>query len=200
MNRSLNPTYNRFVDKTRWIESLILRGRALDASSQHLVGELAILYLAISIEQTLEDICLKICCGATYLDGSSPVLVTKCRSSGHAQSQLKAFKSLRYMKWLNTGDVVGNIKFVVDSSDPIFNKLSIYSQSLDVIRAIRNHVAHRSKSTLQQYRAVVRNKYGPTSKALAPGAFLMSERRSRPSQINTSIIEARVLVRDIIRG
>jgi hypothetical protein len=204
MNRSLVPTYKRFYAKSQWIENLILRGRTLDVLSQRLVGELAILYLAISIEQAMEEICLKICCGATYLDGSIPQLNTRCKSNDHAAQQLKSFGRTRrtriqYMKWLNTRDITQNIQHVVTASDPLFNILAMHANTLELIRVVRNHVAHRSKSTLMQYRLVVQQLYGPISKAVEPGTFLMSERRSSPSQINIAIIGARVLVKDIVR-
>jgi hypothetical protein len=205
MNRSLATTYKRFVERTQWIEDLVLRGRTLDVTSQRLVGELAILYLAISIEQTLEEVCLKICCGANYIDGSSPILITRCRSVDDAHLQLRTFgrparNGLRYMKWLNPSDINKNIRFVIDSNDHIFNKLSVYTGVLNRIRVVRNHVAHRNKSTLDQYRLVVRQFYGPVSKAMAPGAFLMSERRSNPSQINTALVEARVMIKEMVRS
>ena len=204
MNRSLAPTYERFAARSKWIEDFVLRGNTLDALSQRLVGELAILYLAISMEQSIEEICLRVCCGASYLDGSVPFLNKRCKSIENAADQLRVFGRqkkyrIQYLKWLNAVDISGNVKHVIQVSDPIFKALAIHSETLDVVRIVRNHVAHRSKSTRDQYRKEVQKIYGPISKALEPGIFLMSP-RLKPPLINSLIIRARVLIKDITRG
>jgi hypothetical protein len=205
MKRSLPTTHARFVAKCRWIEDLVYRGKQLDYSFQILVGELSILYLAISLEQCLQEVCSKICCGTSYMDGRRPKLLLTCRSISDAEYQMRHYSrprnsQLRYTKWLNSGDLENNMSKILDGIDPLYPTLATHTATLDRIRTIRNHVAHRSRSTHVAYQRLIRAAYGPTSKAVAPGSYLMSERRSPRAPILTLLAEARILVKELVRA
>lgn len=80
MSPSIAPTYKEFQQRVAKIDWLVKNGRTLQPKMQYLVGEIAILHLAVSLERFLEDTHLKLACGAKFLDGTPPVLNYRCRS------------------------------------------------------------------------------------------------------------------------
>ena len=122
MRTSIAPTYREFQSRVAKIEWLVSNSRPLPVKMQYMVGEIAILHLAVSLERFLEDTHLKLACGAAFLDGTLPALTHQCRSQLDAEDKLRTFLRRRplrgFLKWLQSAEIKNNIANIFSPLEP----------------------------------------------------------------------------------
>lgn len=199
----IQTTIDRANKDIRRLEDILSSVGGLDAKYQFLIGEVVMLRLFATLETTFEEIALKLCCNASYLNGVTPNLLVTSKSIVSARSSMISFgrgaNKLRYLKWTRKDDIFKNLKFLMVLNDPFLNYIDIHSASFNEMRKVRNHVAHISNSTRVEYKSVIRRIYS-TDIRMPVGAFLMSTKRHSLSNIIRYIQISKVIIHDIAKG
>lgn len=187
------------------IETIKLIGLAsgtgiLSIFHQKLVAEIILLRLFYLLENAIVSICIKIACGANYLDGSTPILLKKAPSSQSAISLFKTHgrSNKRNLIWTKGGEIKENIKYIIDPSDNLFYIINNYSSILAEIKYVRNRIAHNNKTSRNNYKSVVRRHYGAYLNHITPGNLLLT-RRKTPNLLNQYITATRIFIKDLTK-
>jgi hypothetical protein len=155
------------------------------------------------VENHLQLIISKICCPASYLDGSLPILVTAQPSLSRAYAAMKSFNRTRdfNVRWNNGPSIRQGIQHIIDANDHCVRVMLNYGSFLTEMRYIRNHIAHRNSGTRTNFRTLVRRYYGAMPPGISSGVLLLSPRVSKPrSLLEVHILTARVLIRELVKG
>ncbi len=200
---SLAPEIADFRAETTRLSALLASTVNLDPRHRKFIAEIALLRLAILIENSLKSVFCKLICGATYIDGSAPALLAQQRNIPTAivAMQNHGRPKLRYgLPWNDGGEIRENIKFLIDPSDRCHADLVRYASFLTDIRYIRNHIAHRNDNSRANFSKLVRRYYGAPAPGVTCGNLLVSPRVSptRPL-LETHIITANVMMKDLVR-
>lgn len=181
-----------------------LCGTLSDLSSFHqkLVAEIMLLRLFYLFENLISSVSIKLACGATYNDGTAPVLSVKARSSVHARDLFQAHgrSRMRYqLKWSTASEIKENVKYVVDAKDNFVLVIDRNGTLIDELRRIRNRIAHNNSQSRSNFKEVVRRYYGAYLNHVTPGTLLLSHRLT-PSLIEQYIRQTRIVVKDIVKA
>lgn len=192
-----------FLSETDRLLKLLSSAGSLDPTHQKVVAEVVLLRLLILIENTTKVIFCRIICGATYLDGSMPLL--RVATSKNAPAAVHAMQSIGRDKawrlsWNDAAQVRDNIKFVIDARDPCFATMITYASTITEIRFIRNHIAHRNDGTRKNYRKVIVRYYGARVRGVTCGTLLISPRVSTPTLLEVLIRKSRAFMRELTRA
>ncbi|HEY5074081.1 MAG TPA: hypothetical protein VII34_05240 [Pyrinomonadaceae bacterium] len=154
------------------------------------------------LERTIESITVKILCSAQYVDASAPLVMIPAYSALEARYNMTSIgriKPLLYLKWTRVSEIKKNVIHLVDPTDPFISTLDLYNASLEEMRFVRNHIAHRTSSTRARFKPVVKQYYGAYLNSITPGTLLLSQRWA-PSLIDVYIGTATILIRDLVRS
>lgn len=199
---SINTSFNNSIRDILLLENYVHNCRGLDPKYQYMVSEVVMLRLFSIIESTIEEFALKLACGAKYKNGNSPVLLRRCNSLSNAHINMLNFNRRRskpYLKWTRADFIEESIKYVLDINDVFYRNILIHANIINEMRIVRNHVAHRSTDTKNEYLAVLRSKYGANIN-LPLGVYLMSTARNPISNIMYYIQATRIILHDISNG
>lgn len=197
----LDVDYREFIRHTAHLTDLLLNLAPLAPRYQKLIAEVLFLRAFGLLERTLESITVKMLCGARYVDGSVPLVMISAYSALEAHYNMTSVgrrRRLPYLKWTQVSEIKKNVVHLVDPTDPFITTLDAYNPSLEEMRSIRNHIAHRTSSTLAKFKPVVRHYYGAYVSAITPGTLLLSPRWV-PSLIDEYITTTRILIRELTR-
>ncbi len=189
---------NRDIDKLKDLERNI---HNLSAKNQKLISEIVLLRLFSMLEDTIVIMACKIVCKATYLDGSTPIVLVNCSSSQNALQNMRNYNRTKEhkLRWTKVTDIKENLKFVLDPNEHFIKVIDYHGADIDEIRRVRNRIAHNSPQSRRDYQVVVRRYYGSTLNHLTPGNLLMSTRFS-PNLIQQYLIKTKILVKEMIKG
>jgi hypothetical protein len=198
---SLDVNVRDFAARLSVLEQLVDGIDTVPIKFQKILGELVMLRLFSLLEAHLQSLCMKIVCGAPYLDGTRPTLLVKAPSAASAILQMRTLNRAKTLdlSWTTCTAIKKNIEFSVDTSDPIFATFAAYDASIDEMRLVRNHIAHGNADTRRKFRPVVKAHYGAYVPSITPGVLLLSRRHS-PSILKRYLIQCRIAVRDIARA
>ena len=180
----------------------MVRANGIEPQYQYLVSEVIMLRLFAILESTLADIAFKLACGTTYTNGTVPNTHVKCKSINDAYLKMLSYnrsKPKQYLKWTKTTFIKDSIEKVIDINDPYYTQVQIHGSILDEMRIVRNHIAHRSKDTMRDYRILLRIKFGANIK-LQIGAFLTSTKRHSRPLVEQYILTSKIILNDITNG
>jgi hypothetical protein len=199
---SLIPDLKSFRKETDRLLSLVRSGNSLAASHRKLVAEIVLLRLSYLIENHVRDVVAKICCEVSYVDGSKPVLLAKQASRAAA---LAAMRSLGRAKsrnpiWNDGSEIRENVTHLIDPSDNCIKVLLNYGTFFSELRFVRNHIAHKNDASRKNFRKLLKKYYGAELSHITCGVFLLSERVSKPNQLESHLITSRILMRDLCRA
>lgn len=165
-----------------------------DHEIRKMMAELVMMRLFDDLQELVEGVAIRLACGATYMDGSTPVLlVPHFRDTGQA---LTAFDTLsrarpKHAKWSKAGFINDAVKYVLDPVEHFRITCSAVGSDLNEMRVVRNKIAHRR---VPEYRNVVRRYYGAYRNNVSPGILLLSPRFDLlSSYIRKSVVIARSL-------
>jgi hypothetical protein len=201
---SLVGDYAEFRAETTRLTALLASTAELGPKHRKYIAEVALLRLAILIENSLKAIFCKLSCGANYIDGSAPTLLAQQRNTPAAISAMQNHGRAKFrygLPWNDGGEIRENIRFLIDPADRCHADLITHASFLTDIRYIRNHIAHRNDNSRTNFVKLVRRYYGAKVPGVTCGNLLVSPRVSpdRPL-LETYIITANVMMKDIVRG
>ena len=176
--------------------------RTLQARYQVFIGEMIFLRLFSVLEIAVEEIACKLISGANYTSGRAPNLLFSANSVQGARNCISTHKRKRpltYPKWNQEYQIKKNVKFLIDAKDPYVQKATIHGTALNEMRIVRNHLAHRNSGTAVLYRKVIQAAYGGHTR-IAPGPFLMSEKRTPTAKIDQYFANVTVIIDDLSGG
>ena len=201
MQYRLLSDWTRFRVETDRLVGLISTLGAIPVRHRVLVAEICMIRLFLLADNALESICLKILCGAYYADGNRPQLIRQAASSvANARALVVAHTGKQYPTWSRSREIRGNMKKMLQPSDPLFQCVSRSGQQLAEMKDVRNHIAHRSGSSRKHFREVVKNYYGGYRRGVTPGSLLLTTKLNRPRLLDTYITQYRVLVKELVRA
>lgn len=199
---SILTSYNKSISDINILSNYLTGMTSLDAKQQYLIGEVVMLRLFSIFEVTVSDVALKLACGARYRNGNIPIVLTSCRSVSDAHSKMLNYnrrRPLRYLKWTGVNYINNSILYVLNNSDSFYVNVNHHSLLINEMRVVRNHIAHRTRSTQQQFNSELMRLYGANPR-LSMGAFLLATNRQPLANINKYIQATKIIMNDITSG
>lgn len=202
---SLNGDYADFRAETARLTALLASTAGLAPVHRKYIAEIALLRLAILIENSMKSVFCKLLCGADFVDGSSPTLLTAPqRNSPAAVAAMKTHgrTTPKYsLSWNDGAKIRDSIGLLIDTTDQCHTDLIKHASLMTEIRWIRNHIAHRNVGTRKNFVKLIRRYYGASKPGVTCGNLLISPRVSavRPL-LETHLIKANVMMKEIVRG
>jgi hypothetical protein len=197
----LQSDYDLFFHQSNKLLSLSASLHPLAMGHQKLVAEVVMIRLFMLFEGAAESICCKLCCGANYLDGSSPSLVSRQRSIAGALHSMENFRRSRprRARWGDGAEIRENLRELIDGSDHCIQVFRNYASLITEMRFVRNRIAHGSSSARENFRKVVLKYYGGQCRGITVGTFLLSGRVSRPALLQVYVRSCRALISDLVK-
>lgn len=169
-----------------------------------IINELALVRVAIALENFLSRASYKIVAGAALLDGTVPVLTHRTATISAAETHLKTRGGTlprdRPIPWLDAAELIDILKLALAPNDPCLAAIRAGGVPLAQIRKVRNHVAHSNRTSRTAFQQVVRQVYGSTLNAITPGTLLVTSRNGPRPLGKTLVISARVLGQNYCKG
>lgn len=201
---SLVDNYTAFRAETTRLAGLLASTSTLAPVHRKFIAEIALLRLAILIENSMKLVFCKLSCGAAYLNGNAPLVVVRQKNAPAAISAMQSLNRPNFrnnLPWNDGKEIRKNIQFVIDPTDRCHQDLKSYAGFLTEIRWIRNHIAHRNDGSRANFVNLIRRYYGAKVPGVTCGNLLLSPRVSRARPLlETHIITANVMMRDIVRA
>ena len=200
---NLASDLSNFQNETRRLEDLIGSIERLSAAHRKIVAEIILIRLFLLAENTVESICLKLVCGAEYLDGSVPRRLVGAGSKAAAGTLIRQFgrtKARTKVSWGSSRDIRENLKHTMDPGDQVFGAIANYGGLLTEMRYVRNHVAHNNASTRGNFRKVVRNYYGGLRQGVSPGVLLLTRTWGMPVVLEKYLRHSRIMIKELVGG
>lgn len=198
---SLHVTYAKALRDIQILSNYRTASLTLEPKFQHFVAEVVLIRLFSIVESAIKESALKLSCRAQYRNGTTPSLVVNCRSLVDAESKFINYNRTRpvNLKWTKASFINNSIKEVIPSSESFRVQILHYSQYLNEMRKVRNHIAHRTSSTYNDYKSVIQTNFGAQLR-IQPGAFLTSTKRITTPKIDAYISTSRIMINDITNG
>ena len=194
--------YLEFLDccarHSRIVEGL----SAIDIKLQRLVAELVMMRLFDELQEGLSGIATRLACGASYVDGTAPLLlVPAARSTTGARtlfSELNRTKPVQ-LRWSKVSFINETTRYVLDEADTFRRGCGAHALVVSEMQAVRNRIAHANRASRKAFRVVVRRHYGADLNHVSPGMLLLSPRFT-PTLLERYLTSCRVIVRDCSGG
>ena len=175
---------------------------SIDVKYQYFIAEVIMLRLFSILEQTIAEVAYKLVAGGKYLNGNDPILAASANSVSGARTLLLSHgrsRPVQNLKWTKSRFIRQSVQHVIDVSDAYVVNAQVHGYTIDEMRKVRNHLAHRNASTRREYNMVIRNIYGANIR-LQTGPFLVSTKRTAMANIDRYIRESRIIVDDLVKG
>lgn len=199
---SISTSLNSSINDIQILSNYNINSKTLDARYQYMISEVIMLRLFSILDATISEVAIKLACGATYRNGTNPLILEQCRSTLDAYSKMLAFnrrRPLRYLQWTKATFVRDSIEHVLDITDHYYRNIQNHSLLINEMRIVRNQIAHNSSSTKAEYTTLLRSRYGGNPK-LTMGAYLTSTNRNPICNIDRYIASTRIILNDITSG
>lgn len=200
--RSVLSSLNNGIADLNNLSSYRSGSSLLEPKYQFLVNEVLMLRIFSILEFSFAEVAYRLSCGASYLNANSPSLFYKCKNIQDAHSKMLSLgrrNPKRFLKWTTEKDIKDNIRYIIDPNDPYISYLKIHSSLIEEMRVVRNHISHKTNSTRQEYKNLIRTKYGANAK-LAVGVFLTSVKRNPIPMIDTYLSSSHIILKNITSG
>lgn len=202
MKPSLAVTREHVDAEIKKLEIVVEEIYSARVKVQYLMSEIILIRVAAILEQAFSDIAFKLAAGAKYLDGSFPLLLTNCSSMAGARSAMLSVgrpKSISNLKWTRAKFISDSVKYVIDPNDHFVSVCNRFGTEISQLFKTRNFAAHRTSGARREFRDVVRSVYGMNRPRLQLGYFLLSKNYVREPNIKRYLVEARVIVNDLVK-
>lgn len=184
----------RCLEQIRALEGLLNQARVLPPFYRKVIAELVLVRLAIALENCLSASFYRIVSGTDFESGRAPMLHSRPATIAAAEALLKSGSKFN---WLNGSDLCAALSLAFDAHDPCLGNVRNHSSTLADVRKIRNHVAHRNRTSGPPFRQVVRRVYGQALNSISPGTLLLTLRNGQLSLCKALLVASRVMVREI---
>lgn len=195
-------TLNKSINDITILSNYNLGSKSLDVQYQYMISEVIMLRLFSILESTISEVAFKLACGALYRNGNAPIINKPCNSVQNAYITMLNYnrrRPLQYHRWTKATFVKDSIEHVLDINDVFFINVQNHGTSINDMRIVRNHIAHKSASTRQEYNALLNRTYGGNPR-LTIGTFLTSTTRNPLSNIDRYIAVINIILNDITKG
>ncbi len=196
---SLGDDYSTFRAETTRLMGISASTTQLAPAHRKFIAEIALLRLAILVENSMKSVFCKLCCGATYINGAAPLVLSRQKNAPAAVSAMQTLNRAKFrhnLPWNDGKEIRYNIEFLIDSSDQCHQDLRNFAAFLTEIRYLRNHIAHRNDNSRTNFVKLIVKYYGGKVPGVTCGNMLVSPRVSpnRPL-LETLIITANVMMK-----
>ena len=200
---SITASYNNAIKQLAITDRYLAKSKILSAEMQGFVAEILMLRLFSILETCIRDVSCKLACGIPYKNGASSNPIIRCKSVNDALEKFKnegrGGTSLNYLHFANVKQTNNSIKYVINNREPFRVKLSSYGLIYEEMRCVRNHIAHRTQSTSNDYKKIVKQRYGANYN-IKTSSFLISNKRDGRVKIDEYIRTIRILINEVTNG
>jgi hypothetical protein len=148
-------------------------------------AEASFLLVFSSWEAFLKDTFLAFMCGGQTATGYHPESFVRCKDLEHAKKLLRHGR--RFVSWTVPSDTQERAILWFKGGEPFDSSLSAMSTQLDVMRRIRNGIAHESTDAKEKFRSAVRQLLGFVPRRVTPGSILLTP---CPPNFHPSVVAA----------
>jgi hypothetical protein len=134
-------------------------------------AESAFLLIFSSWESFLEDTFIAYMCSGQTSNGYHPESYVKCRDVDHAKELLRVGR--RFIRWTFPAETKDRAGLWFKTGEPYESALTAVSTQLDLLRRVRNGIAHDSSSAKEEFRTAVRQILGFVPRRVSPGSLLL---------------------------
>ena len=156
----------------------------LTEAQMYLISEAIMFKGFSSYERLLEEIFVLYCRGMKDVKGRTIKSYIHPENAGHARSILKS--SMNFLEWNSVDTVISRCDVYLEDGNPIKSALAANRASLEIIRKIRNAIAHNSDEAWAQYRKVLISELGALPlKVPKVGEFLVTtnKKSGKPQKV-----------------
>lgn len=126
---------------------------ALSQSQLYVVNEAIFLRAFRALENFIEAAFLHYAFGKPTLQGRPVVSYLRPKDLSHAYELVKS--SQTFLEWNSPSTVINRAETYLENGGPIKTVFSSKQSFLNDLRRIRNHIAHNSRTSLEEFRKVV---------------------------------------------
>lgn len=194
--------YDEFSSRCVRHDTVVKGLLTVDVSLQRLLAELVLMRLFDELQEAIAGVALRLACGATYVDGTAPQLLTPPASlTANARILFETHQRTKqqYVKWSKTTYINDTTKYVIDPGDSFTQTAIRHSLIISEMQAVRNRIAHKNTNSHAALSKVVRRRYGADLNAMSPGLLLLSSRFS-PVLLDQYLTACRVIARECARA
>jgi hypothetical protein len=199
---SVITSLNSSINDIAILSNYNLGSKSLDAKYQYMISEVIMLRLFAILEATISEVAFKLACGAPYRNGNIPLVLRPCRSIQDAHSTMLNYnrpRALQYHRWTKASFIRESIEHVLDVTDRFYVNVQNHGTLINEMRIVRNHIAHNSATTRNEYNQLLTRLYGGNPR-LTVGSFLTSTSRNPLANIDRYIASTRIILNDITHG
>ena len=155
----------------------VRRKSGLTKAQLHVLTE-AIFFAAFrAYEQFIRNIFVLYCCGVQPNKRRLVRPYLKPKTLKHAEGMIQS--AMPFLDWTSPDSVIARAETYLEDGYPVKDVISSNLESLRDLKRIRNHIAHMSKESHDEYLKTVKRHYGTVPlKVPRPGEFLLLTRSS----------------------
>lgn len=155
--------------------------RSITKLQLHFLTEAVFFRLFRSYERFMRDIFLLYCMEQRPISNPRARSYLKPTDFLHTETLIRS--SMRFLDWGNPDEIIVRSETYLKNGFPIKDSIATNRVQLNRFRHIRNHIAHNSKESYDQYKKVLRNYYRTIPLTLpAPGALLLKTDNLDPTK------------------
>jgi len=111
----LDVNVRDFAERLTVLERLVDGIDDVPLEFQKVVGELVMLRLFALLEEHIRGVCVKIACGARYVDGTRPALIKRAANRVAAMSQMRTLNRPKNLdlSWTTCKAIKKNLEFSI---------------------------------------------------------------------------------------
>ena len=182
------------------------RNESLKLEYQHqvLIAELIMFRISAAFEFFTSEIAAKLCSNTRYLNGSRPILtcLQTIKTKDNALYTMLNYnrkKPLKYLKWTQARFIIESVEEILDKNEKFIYYVRAYANLIMEMTYIRNHIAHHSQASSNNYKTIISKFYG-TKTTITPGRFLVSTTRFRIAKIDEYLKSVPIILHDFASG
>ncbi len=149
----------------------------LSKQQLHLLTETIFFAAYRSYENFIRDIFLLYCMEKKPKTGARVKSYLRPKSFSHAECLIQS--SMPFLDWASPDTVIDRAEVYLEEGYPVKRPYTMNLSPLRTFRRIRNHIAHNSTSSLEEFKKVLKDHYGTLPMNIPkPGEFLLVRGKS----------------------
>ena len=185
IQRTIQACYDDFHEEINKLQSFDHDNNLHYNNLQLTINQLELMAEAIffagfrAYEGFIRELFILYCLGEQPLDTNTlpPVVYASPTCFTHAESMIKS--SSRFIEWNNTDEVILRSETFFEDGHPVKIVYTTHKQELENYRKLRNHIAHNSPESEDQYKKIIRTYFNGVIPPLIPsvGHYLLLSSR-----------------------
>ena len=132
-------------------------------------------------ESFLRDIFLCYCLAEMTKSGQQVVSYLIPKDKTHAEQLIKS--AMPFLDWTSPDTVIARSEIYLQDGFPVKLAYTANKQTLSDLKILRNHIAHNSNESLQNYLKVIKRHYTTVPLSIpTPGHFLLLSEKKNPNK------------------